>query len=142
MVNNPEGDKEADVDEEVEVTVDEDEGELEVVQPSEEWQTLKPGNVLKCTVVLQQRQSVFLFSTLTCVSVCVCVSRAGSAPGLPCEVESADRSQRGQTGRGAAQVLDTETQVWVQNNLTLNKLFSLFFNNVAFPSALTAKLSM
>lgn len=54
MVDNPEGDNEADVDEEVEVTVDEDEGELEVVQPSEDWQTLGPGNVLKCTVVLQQ----------------------------------------------------------------------------------------
>lgn len=73
MVDDPEGDKEAEVDEEVEVTVDEDEGELEVVQPSEEWQTLKPSNVLKCTVVLQQRQSMFLFLTLTCVCVCVCV---------------------------------------------------------------------
>lgn len=33
-------------DEEDEVTIDEDEGDLEVVQPTEEWQTLKPGQAV------------------------------------------------------------------------------------------------
>ncbi|XP_035524599.1 nucleotide exchange factor SIL1 [Morone saxatilis] len=33
-------------DEEEEVTIDEDEGDLEVAQPTEEWQTLKPGQAV------------------------------------------------------------------------------------------------
>ncbi|XP_073342716.1 nucleotide exchange factor SIL1 isoform X2 [Pagrus major] len=33
-------------DDEEEMTVDEDEGDLEVVQPTEEWQTLKPGQAV------------------------------------------------------------------------------------------------
>ncbi|KAM9356784.1 nucleotide exchange factor SIL1 [Symphorus nematophorus] len=43
VVENPDGGEGAGGDEEAEVTVDEDEGDLEVVQPTEEWQTLKPG---------------------------------------------------------------------------------------------------
>ncbi|KAM8733422.1 nucleotide exchange factor SIL1 [Acanthopagrus schlegelii] len=35
-----------DDDDKEEVTVDEDEGDLEVVQPTEEWQTLKPGQAV------------------------------------------------------------------------------------------------
>lgn len=49
VMNNPgAAGGEADVDKAVEVSVDdeEEEGELEVVQPTEEWQTLKPGGAL------------------------------------------------------------------------------------------------
>lgn len=42
VVENTEAGEGAGSDEEEEVTVDF--GDLEVVQPSEEWQTLKPGN--------------------------------------------------------------------------------------------------
>lgn len=41
VVENPEGEEGARGDEEEEVTVDED---VEVVQPTEQWQTLKQGN--------------------------------------------------------------------------------------------------
>lgn len=56
VVDNPEGGEGAHRDEEDEATVDED-GDLEdieVVQPTEQWQTLKPGDVLTlCLNVLQ-----------------------------------------------------------------------------------------
>lgn len=45
VVENAGGGEAAGSDEDEEATVDEDEGDLEVVQPTEEWQTLKPGNV-------------------------------------------------------------------------------------------------
>lgn len=48
VVHHPEGETGgADVDDAVEGSVGEEEGELEVVQPSEEWQTLKPGSASK-----------------------------------------------------------------------------------------------
>lgn len=51
VVENPEGEEA-----EMEVTVDPEEeaeeGELEVVQPSEEWQTLKPGDEVEDSYVL------------------------------------------------------------------------------------------
>ncbi|XP_054879319.1 nucleotide exchange factor SIL1 isoform X1 [Poeciliopsis prolifica] len=44
VVENPEGGR--GVDEEEEVTVDDDDGVFEVVQPNEQWQTLKPGQAV------------------------------------------------------------------------------------------------
>lgn len=73
----------------------------EVVQPSEEWQTLKPGNVLKGIMV--QRQNPFgSVLDFFCACVCVCMFRSGCASRFPCETESADWSEGGPTGRGAA----------------------------------------
>lgn len=46
LVENTEGG------EEEEVRVDEDEGDLDAVQPTEDWQTLKPGNVQEGVLVL------------------------------------------------------------------------------------------
>ncbi|XP_074503968.1 nucleotide exchange factor SIL1 [Sebastes fasciatus] len=46
VVENTEGGEGVVGDEEDEVTIDEDEGDLEVVQPTEEWQTLKPGQAV------------------------------------------------------------------------------------------------
>ena len=94
-----------DDDDKEEVTVDEDEGDLEVVQPTEEWQTLKPGNVHELPVICHCQETSGLVLDVLCVCVCVC--RPGSAHRCPCEAESADRSEGGQTGRGAAKILDT-----------------------------------
>ncbi|XP_054453638.1 nucleotide exchange factor SIL1 [Anoplopoma fimbria] len=46
VVENTEGREGGGADEEAEVSVDEDEGDLEVVQPTEDWQTLKPGQAV------------------------------------------------------------------------------------------------
>ncbi|XP_067454645.1 nucleotide exchange factor SIL1 [Thunnus thynnus] len=46
VVENTEGGEGAGSDEDEEATVEEDEGDLEVVQPTEEWQTLKPGQAV------------------------------------------------------------------------------------------------
>lgn len=46
-MENTEDEEAAVGDEEEEATADGYEGDLEVVQPEEEWQTLKPGNVLE-----------------------------------------------------------------------------------------------
>lgn len=68
VVNNPEGGGEAaEVDEAVEVSVEDEEGELEVVQPSEEWQTLRPGESLKEPC----REAALTFSLDLCLCVCV-----------------------------------------------------------------------
>lgn len=67
VVNNPEAGGGADVDEAVEVSLDdeEEEGELDVVQPTEEWQTLKPGGAL--TDVCWEG------ATISNPDVCLCV---------------------------------------------------------------------
>ncbi len=55
------GEEEAGGDVDEEVTVNEDEGDLEVVQPTEEWQTLKPGNVLRVLVLCHGPKHLILF---------------------------------------------------------------------------------
>lgn len=91
MVENTEGRKEAD--KEAGVIADEDEGDFEVIQPTDNWQTLKAGKLL----LLCPSQKYSLVLDL----VCVCV-RPGSASRFPCEAESADRPEGGPIGRGAA----------------------------------------
>lgn len=93
VVKNAEGRERGGTDEEAEVT--DDEGDLEVVQPTEDWQTLKPGNVLQGVLLL-----VIVKHTSVLDLLCVC--RPGSASRFPCEAESADGSKGGQTGRRAA----------------------------------------
>ena len=71
-----------DDDDKEEVTVDEDEGDLEVVQPTEEWQTLKPGNVHELPVICHCQETSGLVLDVLCVCVCVCV-QARQCPQVP-----------------------------------------------------------
>lgn len=62
VVENTEAGEGAGSDEEEEVTVDF--GDLEVVQPSEEWQTLKPGNTTGHTgpfIIVMIKRHLVLF---------------------------------------------------------------------------------
>lgn len=107
--NSEEGGGGADVDKGVEVSVDdeeEEEGELEVVQPSEQWQTLKPGGAL--TDIRWDLEGA------TSSNRGVRVFRAGSSRRLPRPAQLADGPEGGPTGGGAAQVLDKHTQVWLE----------------------------
>lgn len=61
VVENTEGGEEVGGDEDEEVTVNEDEGDLDVVQPTDEWQTLKPGNVLGVLVLCHSPKHLVLF---------------------------------------------------------------------------------
>lgn len=106
VVENPEGEEETRRDEE-EVMIDED---IEVVQPTEQWQTLKPGNMLSL--------SVTLFISITedgqkDMCVCACVHRPGSATRFPCEAQYADGSEGGPAGGRAAEIHVPATQVCV-----------------------------
>lgn len=62
---------------------------LKVVQPIEQWQTLKPGNVL----ILCYSQMKYL--SISDLPLYVHFYRPGSASRFPCEAESADRSEGG-----------------------------------------------
>lgn len=115
VVDNSEAEGEggADVDEAVEVSVEdeEEEGELDVVQPTEEWQTLKPGGAL--TDVRWEG------ATISNPDVCVSVFRAGSSCRLPRPAQPADGTKGGPIGGGAAQVLDTHAQVWLERMMRM-----------------------
>ncbi len=108
VVENTEGEEGVGDDEEEEVMVDEDDGVLEVVQPTEEWQTLKPGAALTAVLlILSYSKNIWIsiYGVCVCVCVCLCVcvcGRPGSASRFSCEAEPADRSEGGHTGRGAA----------------------------------------
>lgn len=72
MVENTEGRKEAD--KEAGVIADEDEGDFEVIQPTDNWQTLKAGKLL----LLCPSQKYSLVLDLVCVCVLGQAVPAGS----------------------------------------------------------------
>lgn len=78
MVENVDG-VEASSDEQEQSSVPDSEGHLEVVQPSDVWQTLKPGNVLAvfmCHTLFDSQVNWLIFILYFCVRVCVCISLA------------------------------------------------------------------
>lgn len=80
--NNEGGGREGrdDDDDQEAITVDEDEGDLEVVQPTEEWQTLKPGNEHDLPVICRCQETSGLVLDILCVCVC---AQARQCPEVP-----------------------------------------------------------
>lgn len=77
VVENTEGGEGVGGDEEVEVTDDEDEDILEVVQPTAEWQTLRPGNEAEGVLLICKHFNSFFtltFLLMACACACMCVA--------------------------------------------------------------------